>query len=345
MEQTMRTENTGKKCFVCGTEKGFKAENKCAHCGATTAESAVAHLLVKYSGGEQASIPESTEQLKYKRILTIDASEALQKALGNNILFTSVPLSELKSIESAADGLPFERIIISGTVNQQSVKKLNDLLADNGIIISSQSTSLKSNLSNENIWQINDKLYAVYHKKTVSTINFSGERFMPGIEDQKLESEHLQRYMSTRSLVKGMNVLDIACGEGYGSALLAETAKSVIGMDIDQETVDNARKKYSKKNLSFQQGDAANIPLKDHSIDAVVSFETIEHIDETLQHQFLREIDRVLKPDGILIMSTPNKAVYSDRYHYFNEFHIHEFYHDEFQQFLGQYFPYVQIYQ
>ena len=98
-------------------------------------------------------------------------------------------------------------------------------------------------------------------------------------------------------------------------------------------------------NVSFRQGDAANIPLKDHSIDAVVSFETIEHIDEMLQNQFLQEIDRVLKPDGLLIMSTPNKAVYSDRYHYFNEYHIHEFYHDEFQKFLKRYFPYVHIYQ
>ena len=236
-------------------------------------------------------------------------------------------------------------VLVFSEADNKTSAILNKLLAADGIVIAGQAAGSEKSFGNANVWQINDKRYAVYHKKADTKINFSGERFIPGIEDQKLESEHLQRYLSTRNLVKGLNVLDLACGEGYGSALLAETAESVIGMDIDQETVDHANEKYRKINLSFRQGDAANIPLKDHSIDAVVSFETIEHIDEMLQNQFLQEIDRVLKQDGLLIMSTPNKAVYSDRYHYFNEYHIHEFYHDEFQQFLKQYFPYVHIYQ
>ena len=63
----MRTEKTGKKCFVCGKENGFAKGNNCAHCGAGDNESAIAHLLVKYSGGEQAGISESTDQLKYRR--------------------------------------------------------------------------------------------------------------------------------------------------------------------------------------------------------------------------------------------------------------------------------------
>jgi SAM-dependent methyltransferase/predicted nuclease with TOPRIM domain len=168
---------------------------------------------------------------------------------------------------------------------------------------------------------------------------------MPGIEDRKLEIEHMQRYMSVRPLVKGLDVLDLACGEGYGSAFLAETAASVLGVDIDRDTVEQAAVKYKRDNLRYRQGDAARIPLEDRSVDAVVSFETIEDIDETLQHQFLKEINRVLKEDGILIMSTPNKAVYSDRYDYFNEFHIHEFYLDEFLDFLRAYFPFVKLYQ
>ena len=341
----MRTENTGKKCFICGKESGFTKGNKCAHCGAGDNESAIAHLLVKYSGGEQAGIPESADQLKYKRILAVDASKRLQDALGNCDLFTSVSREELKSITGARDGLGFERILVFSEADNKTAALLNKLLAADGIVIAGQAACSEKSFGNANVWQINDKRYAVYHKKADTKINFSGERFIPGIEDQKLESEHLQRYLSTRNLVKGLNVLDLACGEGYGSALLAETAESVIGMDIDQETVDHANEKYRKINLSFRQGDAANIPLKDHSIDAVVSFETIEHIDEMLQNQFLQEIDRVLKPDGLLIMSTPNKAVYSDRYHYFNEYHIHEFYHDEFQKFLKQCFSYVHIYQ
>ncbi len=341
----MRKESTEQKCFICGEKNGFINGKICLNCGATSDESAIAHLLVKYSGGEQNSIPESAEHLKYKRMLAINPSEALQKALDNNVLFTMVSSSDLKTIKSARDGLPFERILAGGQAEQETAIQLNDLLSEDGIVISVQDPCLEKALGDRNTWQVNGELYAVYHKKKESDIEFSGERFMPGIEDQKLESEHMQRYMSARCLVKGMHVLDIACGEGYGSALLAETAISVLGMDIDPDTIHNAQKKYRKSNLSFQQGDAARIPLEDHSVDAVVSFETIEHIDEALQHQFLKEINRILKPDGILIMSTPNKAVYSDRYHYFNEFHIHEFYHDEFQQFLGQYFSHIWIYQ
>ena len=341
----MRTENTGKKCFVCGSENGFAKGKECVHCGADEHESAIVHLLVKYSGGEQAGISESTDQLKYRRILAIDASKILQDALVNCELFTSVSKEELKSITGARDGLGFERILALSDIDDKTAALINKLLAEDGIVIVKHAADLEKNFGNANVWQVNDQSYFVYHKKVDTQINFSGERFIPGIQDQKLETEHLQRYMSTRNLIRGLAVLDLACGEGYGSALLADTAKSVVGMDIDQETVDHANQKYRKTNLSFRQGDAANIPLEDHSVDAVVSFETIEHIDETLQNQFLQEIDRVLKQDGLLIMSTPNKAVYSDRYHYFNEFHIHEFYHDEFQKFLKRYFPYVHIYQ
>ena len=341
----MRIENLKNKCFVCGADRGFASGNKCENCGASFNESAMAHLLVRYSGGEYASIPESTELLKYKSILTVDASAPLEKALENNLLYTAASHQDIEKTDRPGETPEYERILVNGPIGPDLAEALNRLLAENGIVISVQDPCMKKHLGNENTWQMNGGSFAVYHKKDNTDIGFSGERFIPGIEDQKLETEHLQRYMSARCLVKGMKVLDIACGEGYGSALLAETADQVLGMDIDQETVDRAQKKYKKENLSFRQGDAARISLEDASVDAVVSFETIEHIDEALQHQFLKEIDRILKPDGILIMSTPNKAVYSDRYHYFNEFHIHEFYHDEFRAFLGKYFPHILIYQ
>lgn len=174
---------------------------------------------------------------------------------------------------------------------------------------------------------------------------FTGERFVPGIEDRKLEIEHFQRYLSVCEIVKGKSVLDAACGEGYGSNILAETAKDVIGVDIDADAVNRAGKLYAHKdNLRFEQGNIERLNLQDGSIDVVVSFETIEHVDEETQNKFLYEIDRVLKRDGILIMSTPNKAVYSDLHDYQNEFHKKEFYHDEFITFLHQRFQYVQLY-
>lgn len=174
---------------------------------------------------------------------------------------------------------------------------------------------------------------------------FTGERFIPGIDDDKLEMEHYQRYLSVRELVRGRVVLDAACGEGYGSSLMAAVARQVTGLDIDGETVERAQETYGgQDNLRFLQGSIASIPLEDGSVDAVVSFETIEHVPELLQFQFLSEIGRVLKQDGILVMSTPNKEIYSDLYKYKNEFHVKEFYHDEFLAFLKLKFQHVKLY-
>ena len=83
---------------------------------------------------------------------------------------------------------------------------------------------------------------------------FTGERFVPGIQDRKLEIEHYQRYLSVRKLAEGKCILDAACGEGYGSNILAETAKEVIAIDLDKDAVSRARKLYNgRENLSFRQ--------------------------------------------------------------------------------------------
>ena len=174
---------------------------------------------------------------------------------------------------------------------------------------------------------------------------FTGERFIPGIEDSKLETEHYQRYLSVCSLVEDKVVLDAACGEGYGSSIMASMAKSVTGVDIDVETVERARITYKGwDNLRFLQGSIESIPAEDNSIDIVVSFETIEHVSEQIQRSFLNEITRVLKQDGILVMSTPNKKVYSELFNYKNEYHVKEFYHNEFLTFLHEKFKYVQLF-
>ncbi len=174
---------------------------------------------------------------------------------------------------------------------------------------------------------------------------FTGERFVPGIQDSKLEIEHYQRYLSVLEIVKGKCVLDAACGEGYGSNMLSETAKEVIAVDIDEGAINRARKLYKgRDNISFRQGNIEKLALQDNSIDVVVSFETIEHVSGEIQNRFLAEVSRILKKDGIFIISTPNKAIYSDLRHYKNEFHMKEFYHDEFISFLNKEFQYVQLY-
>ena len=179
----------------------------------------------------------------------------------------------------------------------------------------------------------------------MSEQTFTGERFVPGIDDEQLEMEHYQRYYSALSLVKDKVVLDAACGEGYGTSILAAVAAKVSGLDVSAEAVARAWKQYGdKENIEFVVGSVAQIPFPDHSVDVVVSFETIEHISEQLQHKFLDEIKRVLKQDGILIMSTPNKAIYSDLNNYHNEFHVREFYKEEFIKFLSKNFKYTRLY-
>ena len=136
-------------------------------------------------------------------------------------------------------------------------------------------------------------------------------------------------------------MLDIACGEGYGSALLAGVAARVIGVDIAPDAIAHARRCYQHPNLQFTVGDCVAIPLPDQSVDVVVSFETIEHHG---QHDaMLREMKRVLSPGGTLIISSPDRHEYSDVPGYQNPFHVRELYRNEFEDLLGAYFRHVSL--
>ena len=181
--------------------------------------------------------------------------------------------------------------------------------------------------------------------KNTAVDSFTGERFVPGIDDVKLSMEHYQRYYSVLPLTEGKTVLDAACGEGYGTALLASASSHVTGIDISGEAVLRAKQNYSHfDNIEFIEASIAKLPMADHSVDVIVSFETIEHVPEDIQWKFLDEIARVLKEDGILVMSTPNKEIYSDRPGYHNEFHVKEFYRDDFMEFLSTKFSQVTLY-
>lgn len=168
-------------------------------------------------------------------------------------------------------------------------------------------------------------------------IEFTGERFVP-TEQGVIRQEHLHRYAWCLPLVEGKDVLDVASGEGYGSAMLASRARSVRGVDISHDAVAHAAERYADRtNLQYLQGSAAAIPLPDASVDVVISFETIEHLYE--QEEMMAEIRRVLRSDGVMIMSSPNKEVYSDRAGYHNEYHVKELYLGEFQALVSRHFP------
>jgi GT2 family glycosyltransferase/ubiquinone/menaquinone biosynthesis C-methylase UbiE/glycosyltransferase involved in cell wall biosynthesis len=137
---------------------------------------------------------------------------------------------------------------------------------------------------------------------------FTGERMTSAAEGQ-IEFEHYHRYCFTRDLCDGRDVLDVASGEGYGAALLAGVARSVVAVEIDSESVAHAGANYRAANLRFLQGDALALPLADGSVDVVVSFETLEHLAD--QNRFMAEVRRVLRPDGLFVVSTPDRSVYS----------------------------------
>jgi len=171
-------------------------------------------------------------------------------------------------------------------------------------------------------------------------LEFTGERFVPGIAGE-IAHEHWHRYAFARRYVVGKRVLDVACGEGYGSALLAGVAGSVTGIDIDAGAVAHARQRYSAlANVGFAEGSAASLPLPDASADVVVSFETIEHLPRVDQPRMLAEIARVLTSDGVLVMSAPNPVEYSAARNYRNPFHLHEPDRAELASLLDGAFPF-----
>jgi len=162
-----------------------------------------------------------------------------------------------------------------------------------------------------------------------------GERFLPQFSGT-IALEHYHRYFLAQKIVEGLDVLDIASGEGFGSEILARVAKSVVGVDIAEEATAYAAQHYMRDNLRFVTGSATEIPLTDGSVDVIISFETIEHLEN--HDGMMAEIRRVLRPNGCLMMSSPNKLVYTDRPDYHNPFHVRELYTKEFIDLVQRYF-------
>ena len=171
------------------------------------------------------------------------------------------------------------------------------------------------------------------------TLENDYERMVPEFHKGTLTyAEHMTRYLPAKDLVRGKIVLDIASGSGYGTKLLAETARKVYGVDVNERSVNYARKNYNAKNIEYKVGNGEAIPLEDNSVDVVVTFETIEHIEN--YQQFMREVRRVLKDDGLAIVSTPNDLEFAEG----NHFHLHEFVYDELLQLVRKDFKHVDSY-
>jgi len=167
-------------------------------------------------------------------------------------------------------------------------------------------------------------------------LTFTGERFTPEVRGP-IWYEHWHRYAFVAAIVRGMRVLDAACGEGYGSFLLARAATQVTGIDISADAVAHARERYASGNLTFVHGSVTDLPLPDACVDVVVSFETIEHL--SAQREMLAEFRRVLTPSGVLVISSPNRPVYNEAGKVENHFHVQELDRAELKALLDPAFP------
>jgi ubiquinone/menaquinone biosynthesis C-methylase UbiE len=180
-----------------------------------------------------------------------------------------------------------------------------------------------------------------------SVPEFTGERVIEGTTPDRIWSDHVARYEFANRYVKDKTVLDIACGTGYGSSILKEqTASSVYGVDISLEAIEFAQEKYGRNHVHFAIGDISTIPFVANSFDAIVCFETIEHMDN--HNKVLSELVRVLKPQGLLLISSPNRRLTSPGKSIAdspdNPFHTIEYSVNEFTDLLSQYFEIMDIY-
>lgn len=169
----------------------------------------------------------------------------------------------------------------------------------------------------------------------------TGERIILQRESPLMIARHFCAYQFSKDYVKDKSVLDVGCGEGYGAFYLADYAREVLGIDYDKDVISFANDKYKKLNLSFSILDINKdfVPL-DKKFDVVVSFQVIEHIADT--EVYLKNIKKLLNPEGIFICSTPNRldaSPGSDKP--FNKFHVKEYLFREFELLLSNHFSAV----
>ena len=156
----------------------------------------------------------------------------------------------------------------------------------------------------------------------------------------RIAYEHMHRYAIGRESVAGKRVLDLACGTGYGSALLAQAGGQVTGIDISPQAIKAAKKLYGRCGVKFMTGDCFDLPFDDGSFDVVVANEMIEHVED--HDGLIAEVKRVLDEKGLFLVSTPNKPVYN-RNKPPNAFHVSEMEIPEFRRLLTGHFREVHL--
>jgi SAM-dependent methyltransferase len=155
-----------------------------------------------------------------------------------------------------------------------------------------------------------------------AVLTLTGERTIPDLEIENYWfRRHQVVYQRLAPRCAGREVLEAGCGEGYGADLIADVARRVVAVDYDASAVAHVRGRYPR--VEVMQANLAELPLPDASVDVVVNFQVIEHLWD--QPQFVAECARVLRPAGLLMMSTPNRITFSPgRDTPINPFHTRE---------------------
>jgi 2-polyprenyl-3-methyl-5-hydroxy-6-metoxy-1,4-benzoquinol methylase len=170
----------------------------------------------------------------------------------------------------------------------------------------------------------------------------TGERMIPTKENEVsiVFSRHLFTYQHASNYVSDKVVLDIGCGTGYGSHVLAQRAKHVVGLDQDASAIAYCRKNYSRSNIEFMRADASALPPTT-MFDVVIFFQVIEHIAD--MDNFIGQVKKRVKPGGMILMTTPNSKQIAGEPS-LNPFHVNEMNYEEFSVFLGKHFRKFTIY-
>lgn len=153
---------------------------------------------------------------------------------------------------------------------------------------------------------------------------------------------HLRAYLEAARVATGLRVLDIGCNVGYGCRILADTAANVVGVDVSEAAIEEAKKTVDKPNASFLRVNGEVLPFEANEFDVVTAFQLIEHLPDPAP--FLEDVWRVLKPEGRFLLTTPNAGIRLDPgMTPWNEFHVHEYSAAELSELLGTRFSTVTV--
>jgi len=172
---------------------------------------------------------------------------------------------------------------------------------------------------------------------SASAGGFTGERPGHGEHFEYDEARHRAAYLHARERARGLDVLDAGCGEGFGTALLAETARSVLAVDYSADAVAAATAAHARPNLEFRQLNLYDLPQLDRRFDLVTNFQVLEHLDDPVP--FLRALRAALKPDGTLMLTTPNRLTTVSE----NPYHVREYVAEELRDLVAPIFARVEL--